>query len=150
MYRNAVRIVGALIATAIMITSAGAGAASAQATSFSRELSAVARAAGVSEATAYSMALSIARSDPADDYRFPDEAFSEAPRSWGSVVAFVKRFWRKIVDAAKAAGAWTLWKAHRCATGAVSEVMKKFGEDLTDADAVVGVAIYGCIKGLRG
>lgn len=144
------KVAGVLAAAAIVVGSAEVASASTRSTSFPQELSAAARAAGVSEATVYRMALSIAQNDPQDEYRFPDEAFSEAPRSWSGIVAFVKRFWRRIVDAAKAAGAWAWYKAHKCATGAVSEVWNKFGEDLTDADAVVGIAIYGCIKGLRG
>lgn len=140
----------ALIAAAVLATSAGAGAASADAASFSRELTAVAQAAGVSEETVRSMAGALVNSDPEDDYRFPDEAFEGTPRSWGGVVAFVKRFWRQIVDAAKAAGEWAWWKAGRCATGAVSEVWNKFHGDLSDPEAVLAVGVYGCLKGLRG
>lgn len=153
--RSALTTAGVLIAAAVMVTPAGAGAASASATSahltsFSRELSAVAKAAGISEATAHSMALSIINNAPEDEYRFPDEAFSEAPRSLGVIVAFVKRFWRQIVDAAKASGTWAWYKAKDCAIGAVSEVQKRFGSDLTDENLVLGAATFGCLKGLGG
>ncbi|GAA2870938.1 hypothetical protein GCM10010517_31230 [Streptosporangium fragile] len=150
MLKRAVSAVAALITAAVLAVSAGAAPVSADTVSFSRELTATAQAAGVSEATVYAMALSLVNSDPDDEYRFPDEAFSEAPRSWGAVVAFVKRFWRQIVDAAKAAGEWTWWKAKQCATGAVSEVWNKFGTDLSFVEGVVAAAIHGCIKGLRG
>ncbi|MEU8037758.1 hypothetical protein [Streptosporangium sp. NPDC049078] len=147
MFKRVTGIVAAVIAAAVMVTAAPAPAG---ATSFSRELAAAARAAGVSEATARSMAMSLVSGDPQDEYRFPDEEFQDAPRSWSAIVAFVKRFWRQIVDAAKAAGEWVWWKAGRCATGAVSEVWNRFGTDLTDPQAVLAVAVYGCLKGLRG
>ncbi|MEV4383328.1 hypothetical protein [Streptosporangium sp. NPDC049644] len=147
MFKRVTGIVAAAIAAAVMLTAAPAPAGAA---SFSRELAAVAQAAGVSEETAYSMAVSLVSSDPEDEYRFPDEEFQDAPRSWSAVLAFVKRFWRQIVDAAKAAGEWAWWKAGKCATGAVTEVWNKFGGDLTDPEAVLAVAVYGCLKGLRG
>ncbi|MGW0587794.1 hypothetical protein [Streptosporangium sp. NPDC002607] len=147
MFKRVTGIVAAVIAAAVMLTAAPA---TADAASFSRELTAVAQAAGVSEETVYSMAVSLVSSDPEDEYRFPDEEFQDAPRSWSAVLAFVKRFWRQIVDAAKAAGEWAWWKAGRCATGAVAEVWNKFGGDLTDPEAVLAVAVYGCLKGLRG
>ncbi|MFF5112367.1 hypothetical protein [Streptosporangium sp. NPDC000509] len=147
MFKRVTGIVAAVIAAAVMVTAAPAPAG---AISFSRELAAAARVAGVSEATARSMAMSLVSSDPQDEYRFPDEEFQDAPRSWSAIVAFVKRFWRQIVDAAKAAGEWVWWKAGRCATGAVSEVWNRFGTDLTDPQAVLAVAVYGCLKGLRG
>ncbi|WP_326638987.1 hypothetical protein OG884_31715 [Streptosporangium sp. NBC_01755] len=147
MFKRVTGIVAAVIAAAVMLTAAPA---TADAASFSRELTAVAQAAGVSEETVYSMAVSLVSSDPEDEYRFPDEEFQDAPRSWSAVLAFVKRFWRQIVDAAKAAGEWAWWKAGKCATGAVTEVWNKFGGDLTDPEAVLAVAVYGCLKGLRG
>ncbi|MER5623043.1 hypothetical protein [Streptosporangium sp. NPDC002544] len=147
MFKRVTGIVAAVIAAAVMVTAAPAPAGAA---SFSRELAATAQAAGVSEATVYSMAMSLVNSDPEDEYRFPDEEFQDAPRSWSAVVAFVKRFWRQIVDAAKAAGEWAWWKAGKCATGAVTEVWNKFGGDLSDPEAVLAVAVYGCLKGLRG
>ncbi|SFJ33798.1 hypothetical protein SAMN05216275_10846 [Streptosporangium canum] len=150
MLKRTAGTMAALITAVVVATSAGAGAAFADGASFSRELTTVAQAAGVSEERVYSMAVSLMNGDPEDDYRFPDEVFAEAPRSWGAVVAFVKRFWRQIVDAAKAAGEWAWWKAGQCATGAVSEISDKFHGDLSDPETVVAVGVYGCLKRLRG
>ncbi|HEX4818383.1 MAG TPA: hypothetical protein VFV66_37075 [Nonomuraea sp.] len=157
MSKSALTTAGVLVAAAVIVTpatagtaSAAAGAASAHTMAFSQELSAVARAAGVSEATVRSMAMSIVDNAPEDEYRFPDEAFTEAPRSWGAILAFIKRFWRQIVDAAKASAKWAWYKAKDCAVGAVSEVQKRFGSDLTNPELVLAAATFGCIKGLGG
>jgi hypothetical protein len=156
--KHAAKIAGALISAAVLVSSAGTGVASAHAAaveqiSVKRELSAVAERAGVSEATIYRLAVSVAANPPRDEYRFPEEAFQDRAGirgpGWRAVYEFIKRNWRKIVDAAKREGVWAWYKAGQCAQGAANAVYRAFGDNLDSAEAVLAVAIVGCVKALR-
>ena len=157
--KSAAKIAGVLISAAVLVSSAGTGVASAHAAaveqmSLKRELSAVAERAGVSEATIYRMAVSVADNPPRDEYRFPEEAFQDRAGirgpGWRAIYEFVKRNWRKIVNAAKREGVWAWHKAGQCAQGAAKAIHRAFGDNLDSPEAMLAVAIVGCVKALRG
>lgn len=77
----------------------------------------------------------------------------EATVIWPIIREFVKRYWSRIVDAAKRAGVWAWYKAHICAGGAGQALYVWSGGNpaiiAANPKEALAVAITGCIKALR-
>jgi hypothetical protein len=77
----------------------------------------------------------------------------EAAAIWPVIREFVKRYWSRIVDAAKRAGVWAWSKAHICAYGAGQALYRFSGGNPAviagDPKGALAAATYGCIQELR-